>query len=107
MIELVNIRKFKNKLIKMNKEYPIYSREDDNPIIGYTSIGDMAIISYEDPENKDGYFETIIISGKYIGVDTLTLNLKDIMDSTFIFNKINAALGVVYVKGKEVKYEYI
>ena len=43
---------------------------------------------------KKEYFETIIISGKYIGVDTLALNLKDIKKSIFVFNKIDGEQSV-------------
>jgi hypothetical protein len=108
---MINFTKFEGKLIRLNKEYPIYNEGDE--VIGYTSAGDMAVItlaeinrktSYKNietisedfavgvpikTEDEDGYFETVIVSGKYIGVDTLALNLSDIREVTFIFNKIS------------------
>ena len=90
--EMVNYTSFKGKLFIMTEEYPIYDRKDDDKIIGYTSIGDMAVITYENMEEE--YFETVIVSGKYIGVDTLALNLKDIKKSTFVFNKIDGEQSV-------------
>lgn len=127
-----NYAEFKGKLIRMNKEYPIYSREDgkDDEVIGWTAIGDMAVITYADIKEKqnhktvlkisdeiefgipvftgieEGYFETIIVSGKYIGVDSLALNLDDIAESTFIFNKIDGEM-TTYIQDRRIKYEYI
>lgn len=129
---MVNFTKFEGKLIRMNKEYPICSREDDkeDEIIGYTSVGDMAVITFADikegvkyksllkisedlelgtpvpNEKEEGYFETIIVSGKYIGVDSLALNLKDIADSTFVFNKVDGE-NTIYIQDREVNYEYV
>lgn len=103
---MINYSKFSGKLIRMNREYPIYSREDgkDNEKIGHTAIGDMAVITLADIE--DEYFETVIVSGKYVGVDTLALNLKDIKESTFIFNKIDGD-NSVYIMDKPVSFEYV
>ena len=42
---MVNYTSFKGKLFIMTEEYPIYDRKDDDKIIGYTSIGDMAVIN--------------------------------------------------------------
>ena len=100
---MVNYTSFQGKLLMMTEEYPIYAREDDNKVIGYTSIGDMAIITYEDME--EDYFETVIVSGKYIGVDTLALNLKDIKKSTFVFNKIDGEQSV-YIRDMNVDTEW-
>lgn len=55
---------------------------------------------------EEGYFETIIVSGKYIGVDSLALDLDDIADSTFLFNKIDGEM-VTYIQDRKIKYEYI
>ena len=127
-----NYAEFKGKLIRMNKEYPIYSREDgkDDEVIGWTAIGDMAVITYADIKEKqnhktvlkisdeiefgipvstgieEGYFETVIVSGKYIGVDSLALDLDDIADSTFIFNKIDGEM-TTYIQDRKIKYEYV
>lgn len=133
---MINFSRFEGRLIRMNKEYPICSREDDkeDEIIGYTSVGDMAVITFADinkcteykslvkisddlgvdlefgipvPNGREeGYFETIIVSGKYIGVDSLALNLKDIANSTFILNKIDGE-NTVYIQKREVNYEYV
>ncbi len=102
-----NYTKFKGKLIRMNKQYPIYSREykKEDEVIGYTEIGDMAVITYVGTE-KEGYFETVIVSGKYIGVDSLALDFKDIVDSTFIFNKIDGEMDT-YIQGKKINFEYV
>ena len=100
---MVNYTKFTGRLISMTEEYPIYDKEDDHKIIGHTSVGDMAVITYEDMEEE--YFETVIVSGKYIGVDTLALNLQDIKNSTFIFNK-NDENQSVYIKNISVNAMY-
>lgn len=100
---MVNYVTFKGKLIVMTEKYPIYDREDDNKIIGYTSVGDMAVITYENME--EGYFETVIVSGEYIGIDTLALNLYDIKKSTFIFNKIDGEQSV-YIRNMSVDFEW-
>lgn len=127
-----NFTKFDGKLIRMNKEYPIYSREDEkeDEVIGYTSVGDMAVITFAEIKEKvgyksikrisedleigipvstgkeDGYFETVIVSGKYIGVDSLALDLDDIAESTFIFNKIDGEMDT-YIQDRKIKYEYV
>ena len=104
--------------------------EKDDEVIGWTSVGDMAVITYADIKEKqdhktvlkisdeiefgipvstgieEGYFETIIVSGKYIGVDSLALDLDDITDSTFIFNKIDGEM-TTYIQDRKIKYEYI
>lgn len=100
---MVNYGTFKGRLIAMTEKYPIYDREDDNKIIGYTSVGDMAVITYENME--EGYFETVIVSGEYLGVDTLSLNLYDIKKSTFIFNKIDGEQSV-YIRNMSVDFEW-
>ena len=100
---MVNYTSFEGKLFIMTEEYPIYDREYDDEIIGYTSIGDMAVITYENM--NEGYFETVIVSGKYIGVDTLALNLKNIKNSTFVFNKIDGEQSV-YIRDIKVNTEW-
>ena len=95
---------YQGKLIQMNKPYPIYDREDDNKIIGYTEVGDLAVITYCDSNYTRGYFETVIVSGKYIGVDTLALNKADIKNSTFIFNTIDNYTNV-RIGNTKVKFE--
>ena len=102
---MISYPEYKGKLIKMVEEYPIYDREDDHVVIGHTEIGDMAVITYV---NKDeDYYEMMIVSGKYIGVDTLALNGKDLEKSIFVFNQIDYCGSIVYVQGKEVKSEYV
>ena len=39
-----NFSKFEGKLIRMNKSYPIHN--DDDEIVGYTKVGDMAVITF-------------------------------------------------------------
>jgi len=126
---MTNYYSFNGKLIKMNKPYPITNEEDE--IIGYTEIGDMAVITFAeikyktgykklvdisdervigipfDTEKEEGYFETVIVSGKFIGVDSLALDLSDIMDSTFIFNHIdNKGKGIMMIDNRKINYEY-
>lgn len=102
---MVSYPQYMGKLIKMAEPYPIYDREDDNLIIGYTEVGDMAVVTYAD-EIED-YYETVIVSGKYIGVDTLALKSKDLEKSIFVFNNIDYCGSIVSVQGKEVKNEYL
>lgn len=128
---MTNYSKFEGKIIRMNKPYPITNDEDE--ILGYTEVGDMAVITFAEIGNKienrkimdisdelsiavplkteeeESYFEIVIVSGKYIGVDTLALNLSDIMDSTFVFNKIDCNNGEerVILCDKEINYEYV
>ena len=118
---------FNGKLIRMNKSYPITNEDDE--ILGYTEIGDMAVITFAEIKNKagykkltdisddlavgipfdtgkeEGYFETVIVSGKFIGVDSLALDLSDIMESTFIFNNIDNK-GTVMIADRQINYEY-
>lgn len=125
---MTNYSRFEGKLIKMNKPYPITNDEDE--ILGYTEVGDMAVIIFAEIKNKigyrkvadisdeldivipfdtekeEGYFETVIVSGKFIGVDSLALDLPDIMESTFIFNNKDNN-GTVTINNREIKYEYI
>lgn len=124
---MINYPNFENKIIRMNKSYPITNDEDE--ILGYTEVGDMAVITFAEIKNKigyrkvaeisdelsvaipfdtekeEGYFETVIVSGKFIGVDSLALNLSDIMESTFIFNNKNDN-GTVTINNREISYEY-
>lgn len=125
---MTNYSRFEGKLIKMNKPYPITNNEDE--ILGYTEVGDMAVIIFAEIKNKigyrkvayisdeldivipfdtekeEGYFETVIVSGKFIGVDSLALDLPDIMESTFIFNNKDNN-GTVTISNREIKYEYV
>lgn len=102
---MVSYPNYQGKLIKMVEPYPIYDREDDNKIIGYTEIGDMAVVTYTN--ESDDYYEMVIVSGKYTGVDTLALNGKDLEKSIFVFNQIDYCGSIVSVQGKEVKNEYL
>ena len=125
---MTNYSKFEGKIIRMNKPYPITNDEDE--ILGYTEDGDMAVITFAEIKNKighrkvadisdefcvavpfdtgkeEGYFETVIISGKFIGVDSLALDLTDIKESTFIFNNKDDN-GTVVIDNREINYEYI
>lgn len=102
---MVSYPKYKGRLIKMVEPYPIYDREDDDVVIGYTGIGDMAVVTWADEESD--YYEIIIVSGKYIGVDTLALNGKDLEKSIFVFNQIDCYGSLVHVQEKKVKHEYL
>lgn len=99
---MVSYSSYHGKLIKMVEPYPIYDKEDE--VVGYTEIGDMAVVTLAD-EDQD-YYETVIVSGKYTGVDTLALNGKDLQKSVFIFNEIDYCGSEVRIKNKKVKYEY-
>jgi hypothetical protein len=88
----------------MTEPYPIYSRENDDEIIGYTKVGDMAVVTHSD--FKDDYHEVSIVSGKYTGVDTLALNNDDLYISTFVMNHIDDH-KVVYVNGQKVNSECV
>ena len=125
---MTNYSKFEGKIIRMNKPYPITNDEDE--ILGYTEAGDMAVITFAEIKNKigyrkmanisdelgivipfdtgkeEGYFETVILSGKFIGVDSLALDLTDIKESTFIFNNKDDN-GTVVIDNREINYEYI
>ena len=127
---MTNYYSFNGKLIRMNKPYPITNEEDE--VLGYTEIGDMAVITFAEIRNKtgyrklanisdelavgipfdagkeEGYFETVIVSGKFIGVDSLALDLTDIMESTFIFNNIdNKGKGTMMIADRRINYEHV
>ena len=125
---MINYQNFENKIIRMNKPYPITNVEDE--ILGYTEVGDMAVITFAEIKNKigyrkvadisdelciaipfdtgkeEGYFETVIVSGKFIGVNSLALDLTDIKESTFIFNNKDDN-GITTIDNREINYEYI
>lgn len=125
---MTNYSKFEDKIIRMNKPYPITNDEDE--ILGYTEVGDMAVITFAEIKNKigyrkvaeisdelsiaipfntgkeEGYFETVIVSGKFIGVNSLALDLTDIKESTFIFNNKDDN-GITTIDNREINYEYI
>ena len=125
---MTNYSKFEGKIIRMNKPYPITNDEDE--ILGYTEVGDMAVITLAEITNKigyrkvaeisdelsiaipfntgkeEGYFETVIVSGKFIGVNSLALDLTDIKESTFIFNNKDDN-GIATIDNREINYEYI
>lgn len=127
-INMTNYSKFEGKIIRMNKPYPITNDEDE--ILGYTEVGDMAVITFAELKNKigyrkmadisdelgivipfdtgkeEGYFETVIVSGKFIGVDSLALDLTDIKESTFIFNNKDDN-GITTIDNREINYEYL
>lgn len=95
---------YKYRLIEMTRPYPIYDREYGNEIIGYTKVGDRAVITYSD--FKDNYHETVIVSGEYTGVDTLALSNRDLSLSVFIFNHIEEQ-DLFYINGKKVKSKIV
>lgn len=125
---MTNYSKFEGKLIRMNKPYPITNDEDE--ILGYTEVGDMAVITFAEIKNKigyrkvaeisdelsitipfntgkeEGYFETVIVSGKFIGVNSLALDLTDIKESTFIFNNKDDN-GIAVIDDGKINYEYV
>lgn len=98
---MINIHTWKNKIIMLNKKYPVYGTNDR--VIGYTAVGDKAVITYQD-ENMD-YFETILISGKYTGVNTLALDKKDIESSTLVIDKA-FSYQQYFFDNKEIKTYY-
>ena len=100
---MTNYSKFEGKIIRMNKPYPI--RNDEDEILGYTEVGDMAVITFAELK-EEGYFETVIVSGKFIGVDSLALDLTDIKESTFIFNNKDKN-GIAVIDNREINYEYV
>ena len=126
---MISYSNFKGRLIRMNKPYPIYN--DKDKIIGYTRVGDKAVITYAEIKNKTriqkiaesgngscavflqknnkdvGYFETIIVSGNFAGVDSLALDLSDIMESTFLFNSLDNKSDIITIDNKKIKYEYV
>jgi hypothetical protein len=71
-----------NKLIVLNKEYPIYDNEDN--IIGFTNKKDVAFITFQNI--FDGSCYITLISGNYFGYSSLILNEKDIKRAKFIKN---------------------
>lgn len=101
---MVNYANYKYRLIEMTRPYPIYDRDDDNKIIGYTKAGDRAVVVHSDL--KDNYHEVVIVSGEYTGVDTLALSNKDLSMSVFILNNIDKH-DLVYINGKKVKCEFV
>ena len=103
---MINYPSFIGKLVKMNDEYPIWDSEDDHKQIGSTKVGDMAVVVFAD--DKQDYYEMRIVSGEFIGKDTLALNSKDLLNSTFIFNR-NDDNGntYIYIRDKRIKYEYL
>lgn len=125
---MTNYSKFEGKIIRMNKPYPITNDEDE--ILGYTEVGDMAVITFAEIKNKigyrkvaeisdelsitipfntekeEGYFETVIVSGKFIGINSLALDLTDIKESTFIFNNKDDN-GIATIDNRKINYEYI
>lgn len=125
---MTNYSKFEGKIIRMNKPYLITNDEDE--ILGYTEVGDMAVITFAEIKNKigyrkvaeisdelsiaipfntgkeEGYFETVIVSGKFIGVNSLALDLTDIKESTFIFNNKDDN-GIAVIDNREINYEYV
>lgn len=103
---MIRYAKFEGRLIRMAESYPIYDREDDNKVIGYTEVGDMAVITFVSNLYDEGYYETVIVSGKYIGVDTLALNDSDIKKATFLFNEIDKH-EMVNINGKKINFEFI
>lgn len=98
---MINIHTWKDKIIMLNKKYPVYGTNDR--VIGYTAVGDKAVITYQD-ENMD-YFETILISGKYTGVNTLALDKKDIEGSTLVIDKA-FSYQQYFFNNKEIKTYY-
>ena len=48
---MINYQNFENKIIRMNKPYPI--RNDEDEILGYTEVGDMAVITFAEIKNKN------------------------------------------------------
>ena len=101
-----NYHSFARRLIKLTKEYPIYNSDinHNDEVIGYTKVGDLAVITYAN--EKENYFEMLLVSGEFIGVDTLALDMDDILSSTFIFNKVEGETKTT-VLDKEIHYEYI
>jgi|GEM_PF-6878564 len=70
------------QICKLNEKYPIYNNEDE--IIGYTDENDTIIITdvksewiYDICKAKYEYY-TIIISGEYIGYNSLVLDESDV-----------------------------
>lgn len=98
---MINYFNCRGRIIKMAEPYSIYK---DDEIIGYTKVGDMAVITYSDFKND--YHEITIISGEYTGVDYLALNNDDLYISTFVINHIDNHKSV-YVNGNQVESECV
>ena len=101
---MVNYANYTYRLIEMTRPYPVYDRDDDNKIIGYTKAGDRAVVVHSNL--KDNYNEVVIVSGEYTGVDTLALSNKDLNMSVFIFNDIEGC-NLFYINGKKVNSKIV
>ena len=55
---------------------------------------------------EEGYFETMIVSGKYAGIESLALDLDDIAASTFIFNKLDGET-TTYIQDRSINFEFV
>ena len=97
---------FKGKIYKLNQEYPIYDKEWDDKIIGHTAVGDMVVVTYEGIIDDYEYYETVIISGEYTGIDTLALEKSDLLDATLILNKLDECGSGVYIGEYKMNVEW-
>lgn len=94
-----------NRLVRLNKKYPIYDENDE--LAGYTRTNDMAVITCEEMDEEDFeiYFKSMLVTGKYKGV-SLALDSHDLKHCTFIFNKIEGE-DDVYIRDKKVNCEFV
>lgn len=104
MFKMLGYGTCRGRLIKMGEPYPIYDREDEDRIIGYTKIGDMAVVTRS--SFADDYHDVTVVSGEYTGVSTLALSNDDLSKSVFIVNNIDNCKAI-YINGKEVKFECV
>lgn len=90
----------------LQEKYPIYDPEDDQKIIGYTDIGDKYVVTLED--KVCDYYEGMLVSGKYAGVDSLALNKRDLQKSIFLFSSIDAkGCSSIRICNDKIKYEIL
>lgn len=96
---MINFPTYKSRLLRLNANISVFV--DDNKV-GVTDKDDTAVVTLA----EDGYYEIVITSGTFAGIDCVALSKAQIEKCTVLLNKHEYS-GCIYVKNKKVKYEYM
>lgn len=74
--DMVPRRFNKGAIIELGNRLPVY--DDNDVVIGKTNIGDRAVVMNTYADATGEHAEVVLISGAYIGYDSLCLDKPDI-----------------------------
>lgn len=95
---MVKYPTFSGRAFVLNCEYPVY--DEEGKAIGFTKRDDVAVVVFDNKDDKDLYLELTVATGDFAGYDELALNLNDIKRATLLSYESEDS---IYVRNTKLK----